>query len=500
MRPVRVHLVIVLVGVAVLAATLGFTGTAGAQTSSSWTQFQGDAAHLGSVATGPGPGYRTGWAVGQETEGPRSAYGLSAPVIGDGIVVATGPTRVVAFDLASGEAAWEIERVLGPSASPAIAQGPDGPVVVFTEGWGDGPPDASETPSATASASASASPDGGSATEPTQPRLLAVPVGGGDPAWSVDLPAVSRSGVTVVGDLAIVPTIDGTVTAVDLSTGQVLWTAEPGGFLETPAAEAGDLVLVSVRGDDDTRTGVVALSLADGERSWRYEPQTGALSTGPPSVGDDAAYVALADGSVRAVSLADGSELWRANLNAYVNPFSPASPPVVAGDAVLVADVRGQLYRLDASTGDRIWDHAYNRPVLRSSPVVVAEHAVLVTSDGGVAAFELATGDLVWEGSVAAPDGGPSVSPLRGLAVGDDVIVVIRGGADAGLAALVNDPDAALIRVASPTILDLPALLLAWAAALAIAAALFVIGRPLWVRLGPTEIPVEDDAEPQEDA
>lgn len=494
MRPARPYLVIVLVGIAVLAAT----GVAAAQSAIGWTQFQGDAAHRGSVADGPAPGYRTGWAVGQETAGPRDAYGLSAPVIGDGIAVTAGPTRVVAFDQASGEPAWEVERVLGPSAPPAIAEGSDGPVVVFTEGWGDGPPDASET-SATATPSASATPGDELAEGPTQPRLLAVPVGGGNPVWTLELPAVSRSGVTVAGDLAFVGTIDGTVTAVDLATGQVGWTAEPGGFLETPAAVSGDLVLVSVRGDDDVRTAVVALSVVDGKQSWRYEPQTGALSTGPPSVDDRAAYVALADGTVRAVALADGAELWRADLNAYVNPFSPASPPVVAGDAVLVADVRGQLYRLDAATGDRVWDHAYNRPVLRSSPVVVGEHVIMVTADGGVAAFELATGDLVWEGSVDAPDGDPSDSPLRGLAVADDAIIVVRGGADAGLAALVNDPDAALIREISPTILDLPALVLAWAAALAVTTLLFVIGRLLWLRLGPAEIPADDDAEPEED-
>lgn len=488
-------------GAAVTVAVLALPGLAGAQALDGWSQYQGGADHAGAVGEGPAPGFRTVWAIGQQTGGPRDAYGLSAPVVGQGTVVATGPTAVVAVDVATGDPAWSVERVLGPSTTPALVDGPDGPLVVFTEGWGDGPPDASETPSATPTPSpdpTSGSSDDRDGSEGTS-RLVGAPVGGGVPVWAVDLPDVSRTGVTVTGGIAVVGSIDGTVTAVEVGSGSVAWSAQVGGFLEAAIASSGDLLLVPVRRHDETASAVVALSAADGSESWRFEPQTGSLSVGPATVGEGLAYLSLPDGTVHAIDLQDGTERWRATLNAYVNPFSPASPPTLLDDVLIVADVRGQLYRLDAATGERIWDHAYNHPVVRSSPVVIGDHVVLATTDARVAAFDLETGDLVWEGTVATPEGAASSSPLRSMAATNDTLVIVRGGLDAGLVALGNDPDQALVREISPTVLDLPVLLFAWAVALAVAAALFVVGRYLWSRLGPVEIPVEDDLVSQGD-
>jgi hypothetical protein len=152
----------------------------------------------------------------------------------------------------------------------------------------------------------------------------------------------------------------------------------------------------------------------------------------------------------------------------------------------VVVDVRGQVYRLDAATGGWVWDHAYNRPTRRSTPVVAGDHVVVATADGHVAAFELDGGDLVWEAQEGA-------GPLRSIAVDRDMLVLVRGGVSAGALGLQHDPAAAITRVSSPTILDLPTLLLAWAAALAIAALLFLGGRVLWARLGPPELSSEDD-------
>lgn len=489
------------VAAAVLTASVLTAAPALTKALPGWSQFQGGPDHAGAVADGPAPGFETAWSTLREPGGPRDAYGLSAPVVGDGVIVAAGPTEVAAVSVSTGEPAWSIERALGPSASPALAEGPDGTLVLFTEGWGDGPPDASVTPGATGSPTPSGSPqpDAQADTE-RAPRFVAVPTGGDTPVWAVDLTDVSRTGVTVGDGVAFVGTIDGTVTAVDVASGTEAWTAEVGGFLESSIASTDDLVLVPVRGDEDTAAALVALSIADGSQVWRYEPQTGSSSIGPPAIGDATAYVSLPDATVRAVSLQDGSERWRTPLNSYVNPFSPASSPVVVGGGVVVADVRGQLYRLDAGTGARTWDHAYNRPVLRSSPVVVGDHVVLATADGWVAAFDLATGELVWEGSPTGPRGGSSSDPLRSIAVSDDVIVVVRGGADAGLVGLRNDPTASLIRRVSPTVLDPAGLLLAWAVGLVVAALLFVVGRALWARLGPVELPgAEGDEAPGED-
>jgi len=461
-----------------------------AQAGDGWSQFQGGPAHTGVAATGPAPGYRLAWEFLQAGGGPRGEYGLSAPVVTGDTVVAVGPESIVGLTVATGDVAWSIDRALGPSVGAAVAQGPDGPVVLFTEGWGDGPPDVDQTPTVTTSTSASASPSAvpGDAG-PTDSRLMAFTPRETEPLWTVDLPAVSRTGVTITGDLAVVGGIDGSITAVEVATGDEAWTANVGGFVESSIAATDDLIVVPVRGDQDTAVALVALAVSDGEQAWRYEPATTSYAGGAPSIDDDTAYVTFADGTVRAVALADGAERWRAILNASVNPFSAASSPVLVDGAVLVADVRGQVYRLDAATGDRVWDHAYNRPVIRSTPVAVGDHLVLATTDGHLAAFELSSGDLVWESALGD-------ASLRSIAVADDTLVIARGGASAGMAGIVHDPAAASVRVQSPTILRPAAMLAGWAAGFVVAMGLLLGGRVLWARLGPPEIPSEDEGEP----
>lgn len=490
MAPLRPRRPASVAPIAVLSTVwLALSATAAvADPTDSWTQFQGGPTHAGVAATGPRPGYLEAWETRQDPGGPGSMYGLSAPVVVGALVVAVGPAQVVAIDPSNGDEVWTADRTLGPSSAPAAVEGADGPLVLFTEGWGDGPPD-EDSPSATPSPSASASPSAGVDADEPAARLVAVDAQGGTPVWTADLPAVSRTGVTVVDDLAVVGGIDGSVTAVDVASGEIAWSASVGGFLESAISASDDAVLVSVRGDDDTSTGMVAFAVDDGEQVWRYEPQTASIAIGPASVGDGAAYVGLPDGTVRSVALDDGTERWSTILNAYVNPFAPASPPVVTDGAVVVADVRGQVYRLDAATGERVWDHAYNRPVLRSSPVVVGDHVLLATADGWLAAFDLATGELVWEAEVSPSGGGP----LRSIAVTDDTIVIGRGGASAGLVGLSHDDDAILVRTSSPTTLDPQALALWWSVSLAAAAALYAVGRVLWARLGPPKIPTEDD-------
>lgn len=98
------------------------------------------------------------------------------------------------------------------------------------------------------------------------------------------------------------------------------------------------------------------------------------------------------------------------------------------------------------------------------------------------------------------PGGGTSSAPLRSMAVGADVLVVVRGGTGAGMAGLVHDADAVLTQVVSPTVLDPADLLLGWAVGLLVAVLLFLLGRLLWARIGPVALPDDEDLEPVEEA
>lgn len=117
--------------------------------------------------------------------------------------------------------------------------------------------------------------------------------------------------------------------------------------------------------------------------------------------------------------------------------------------------------------------------MLRSGPVVVGDHVVFGTTGGDLAAVETGSGDLVWR---SEPAGGQ----LRSIAVTPDRLVAVRGGEQAGLIAFDSDPDGALVRVPSPTVLDAGGFFVAFAiGALVFCAVAIVGGRWLIGRAGP---------------
>jgi outer membrane protein assembly factor BamB len=489
-----------------------------------WTQYQGGALRTGAFASGPVPPYTSAWTKPEPTGGPRGAYGLSSPIVVDGLAIAVGPDYIAAVDISTGAQAWSIPRTLGPSIPPASVRVHGRQLLLFTEGWGTGPPDASATatpsptstaPSAPVTATPSvATPAGGpasSAATPSRPTAAPSASPSGSPAaldshlvaidlrdqqrvWSLALPDVSRTGVTIDGTAAFVGTIDGTVTAVDAASGNVRWAATTGaGFLDQPIAAGDDLAIVSTRGDRDIRAAVVGLRESDGSEAWRYQPVTTATVIGPASVGDGVGYVSLTDATVRSFDLSTGAERWSTRLNSVV---FLGGPPVLVDGGVIVADAGGQVYRLDATTGERVWDFALNESVLRTSPVAIEDVVVVGTVAGALDGFDLGNGDLIWRGPIG--DG-----PIRGLAVSEDALIAVRAANGNGMEGFAPDPEGSLIREKSPTIVNVPRLTGAWAVAtIPLVVVVLLVGRFLWPRLGPVAFPevVGEDVREGEDA
>ena len=482
-----------------LAIVLG-VGSAAAQVDAAWTEFQGGPAKTGAVPDGPEPGYRQVWRTPIAPGGPGQRFGLSVPVIADDIAIAVGAEQVVGIDIVTGEQAFSVDRDLGPPVAPAVSSTVTGAFVVYTEGWGEGPPAAagatgdgatptSDTPapelSPTTGASATATP--GVADAASDSHLAAFNLATQEPLWApVQLDAVSRSGVTLAGKLAVVGGIDGTVTAVALGDGTIAWKQELGATVLTSLAATDDLVLVSLQGDSDTPPVVVALDAASGEERWRHEPTDASAVVSAVSVQGSHAYAifsGLSQTSVVAIDLVDGAQRWSRRVNAG---FDVAAPPLVAAGRVFVTDLIGHTRALDAGTGGELWDFAMNVAVFRSVPTLVGSHLLVPAGDGELGAIDVETGELVWR---RPADG----SSLRSVAPAGDVLIAVRGGALTGVEAYEHDPDAALVPEASPTTLALGSMLGAMlAAALAVLVVFLLLGRVLAARMGPA---FADDAD-----
>jgi outer membrane protein assembly factor BamB len=307
---------------------------------------------------------------------------------------------------------------------------------------------------------------------------------------SVPLEAVSRTGVTIDADTAFLGDNRGNLYAVAVGTGEVLWTADAGGFLTTSVAVSDGLAVVTVQGDRSTRPRVVAFDASDGSPAWDDEIQGGAVFASSPAIGDGQVLVGFSDQTVRAFDLADGTERWSTRLNA---PLFFTGAPVTTPDAVVVVDSFGQVYRLDPTTGDRVWDYAVNEVVTRSPGVVAGGSVLVATSTGRLAAIDLESGLLIWQSE-------PGDGLLRSLALTPGAVVGVGGGAEPGLVAFAEDPDGTLVSLVSPTELDLPKLLLAFAAAAVPVVLLSILaGRWLLARMGPAFLEDDDGSAQPED-
>jgi len=453
----------------------------------SWSQYQRDAGRSGLAPEGtPEPPYTVSWNAPAGIGDPSKVLGSPAPILTDGLAVVVGRETVEAIDVSTGEQAWSVPRALGPSAPAAV----EGDTLVFVEGGGDGStasasslPTPTITPSATPSKHATSPSTAVSASVSsvvgmslrTQRRL-----------WSVPLSDVSNTGVLIAGSDVVVGADDGTITALDLD-GRTRWTKDVGDHVLAPIAASGDLIVASVRPEAQGSAALVALRLADGSQAWRYEPNGAVLDLGGPSVGSDASgsptvYVVGVDASVRAVSVADGSQRWAAPL------YSPTtgSPPALTDDAVVVTDESGTVYDLDRATGSERWRFATNRRSV-DPPIVTGASVIQPAADGAVSAISLGSGHEIWHGTIAD-------SGVLGLAAARGLIVASVTGTAPGIVGLVSNPAGLTEDVVSPTTADPRGLVANWlGAALPLTVLLIVIGQALATRMGPVSFDTADD-------
>lgn len=197
-----------------------------------------------------------------------------------------------------------------------------------------------------------------------------------------------------------------------------------------PAVQ-GDRVFVAGHGGD-----VRALELANGRELWRADTEV--ELAGGPAVGDGVVVVGGSGGELVALDAGTGAERWQIMTGGEV-----LTAPTVANGLVIARTVDGRLRGLRVSDGSAAW--SYEQPVPRltlrgnGAPVVDGDMVFAGLDNGKVVALALTTGDLLWTTTVAPSHGRTEIerlvdidSPVR--IVDDDVFVVGYQGRVAMLA------------------------------------------------------------------
>ena len=165
------------------------------------------------------------------------------------------------------------------------------------------------------------------------------------------------------------------------------------------------------------------------ERRWRAHFPGGVPATA--AIAGEVVYAASAKGAVAALALADGRELWRVQLgtSAYGSgegrrELGFFSGVAVAPGAVVVASER--VHCLDPATGAARWtaaplrtkssdDYFWGAPTIVGGMVLVGSGSggEVPTARGGVTAYSLADGSLLWSTATvpAGANGGGVIGP-----------------------------------------------------------------------------------------
>lgn len=194
-----------------------------------------------------------------------------------------------------------------------------------------------------------------------------------EPAWTFTTGSPVWAGVILADGVLFAGSDDGSVTALDASTGAKRWSFPTEGAIRARPTLSGRSLLVQ---SDDGH--LYCLDAVSGRRIWRAEAGGPVTRTDPeapgsryvfgaasPVVDGATVYVAHPEGALVAVALQDGKRRWSRETGDPVT-----ATPLVHDGLIYVGSFNGRLMALNADGGAPVREHDTGAPVT-SSPALL---------------------------------------------------------------------------------------------------------------------------------
>ncbi len=156
------------------------------------------------------------------------------------------------------------------------------------------------------------------------------------------------------------------------------------------------------------------VTLPQGKLKWTFS--TGGPVHSSPAVCDGKLYFGSRDGNIYALDAVSGEKIWTFHTGSWVD-----SSPAVVGGVLYCGSNDGNLYALNADTGEKIWSYQM-RLAVTSSPAVADGVVYVGCEDFSLYAIDAATGSELWRA-----DTGYVITASPAVAKG---IVVVGSGDD----------------------------------------------------------------------
>ncbi len=202
--------------------------------------------------------------------------------------------------------------------------------------------------------------------------------------WSIDLTDQVQSSIAVVDGLALLGCDDGNLYCLDADTGDEVWRFETSNTVQSsPLVSDGRVYFGTSDGYGH------CLDLANGTVIWSFATRQIVSS---PALWNDTVYFADQWGNVWAVDADTGEEKWNETLPLDIW----ASPTVVAG-LLYVGDIAGNFRCYDATNGDLVWNRTWQEAEIYSTAVVHNGRVLVGTGlHETLECLDAATGETIW--------------------------------------------------------------------------------------------------------
>ena len=261
--------------------------------------------------------------------------------------------------------------------------------------------------------------------------LAALDVSNGKLLWQVDLgintqvPPFVDDGIVYAPTAFVGPELTpnehgrAKLFALDAKTGKQVWVFESEDYILQTPARNGETLFVGGNFydpnpiDEGGHTRIYALDLATGSPLWNYESEDG-FPKRLYATEETLVFVAYQD-FMNGVDIATGELRWRFDTGNWTPSF------LGAGDVIYFSSANTQVFAVNADTGETLWQ--FNIPAgtfnyLLDAPILLDGNLYFLTQQGDFFALDAANGQLLWQAAT-------EVSTARtSPAIGNDWLVI----------------------------------------------------------------------------
>lgn len=189
----------------------------------------------------------------------------------------------------------------------------------------------------------------------------------------------------------------GEAEAIDAETGEILWKVKPAGPLRgSPTVAFGQIFVMT----QDNQ--VISLNANDGELIWDESgsaTQSGVFGVAAPAAGQGTIIAGYSSGELSAYRYENGRTLWsdalaRTNISTQVSSLTDIdADPIIDAGRVYALGQGGRMAAYELVTGQRIWE--LNLAGI-STPAIAGEWIFTLTDDARLLAIARSTGRVRW--------------------------------------------------------------------------------------------------------